>query len=262
MLLVQKCSLHWTPGDRITLSLYLLLQPLATKTPGIPQGTTAAVALLEAAPDEATRACLLATRQRESGAWLQPPPMSALGFRMDDNVVRVAVGLLLGVSLCQPHQYYQYGTEVDHLGLHGLSCRMSQGWHLRHAAVNELIRKALASAKAPLHLEPSDTSCANGKRSDGATVLPWKCGRALVWDATCPDTYAASQHAQIPMPPHIWPLLPGRLVWLQSRQSSERQKSMPTSVLATTLWPSLLRPQECLDLRYCPCWKTNQSRDW
>ena len=66
---------------------------------------------------------------------------------------------------------------------------------MRHAAVNELIRKALASAKAPSHLEPSDTSCANGKRSDGATVLPWKCGRALVWDATCPDTYAPSHLA-------------------------------------------------------------------
>ena len=22
--------------------------------------------------------------------------------------------------------------------------------------------------------------------------MPWKCGRALAWDATCPDTYAPS----------------------------------------------------------------------
>ena len=31
-----------------------------------------------------------------------------------------------------------------------------------------------------------------GKRPDGATIAPWKSGRPLVWDATCPDTYAAS----------------------------------------------------------------------
>ena len=47
--------------------------------------------------------------------------MSALGLRMDDGEVRVAVGLCLGVSLCQPHHCHQCGTKVDHLGLHGLS---------------------------------------------------------------------------------------------------------------------------------------------
>ena len=122
-------------------------------------------------------------------------PMSALRLRIGDNMMRVAVGLCLGVSLCQPQQCHQCGTEVDLLGLHGLSCRMSQGRHSRHAAVNEPIRRALASAKVPSHLEPSGTSCANRKRPDGATVLPWKCGRALVWDATCPDTYAPSHLA-------------------------------------------------------------------
>ena len=69
-------------------------------------------------------------RQQEFASW-QPdegsqghgcrPPMSALILRMDDNVVRVAVGLRLGVSLCQLHQCHQCGTEVDHLGLHGLT---------------------------------------------------------------------------------------------------------------------------------------------
>ena len=93
------------------------------------------------------------------------PSMSALGLRMDDNVVRVAVGLRLGVSLCQPHQCHQCGMEVDHLGLDGLSCRMSQGRHSRHAAVNELIRRALASAKVPSHLEPLGTSCAKGEKA-------------------------------------------------------------------------------------------------
>ncbi len=32
------------------------------------------------------------------------------------------------------------------------------------------------------------------QRSDGKriTVVPWKCGKLLVWDATCPDTFAPS----------------------------------------------------------------------
>ncbi|KAI8430952.1 hypothetical protein MSG28_001061 [Choristoneura fumiferana] len=32
----------------------------------------------------------------------------------------------------------------------------------------------------------------DGKRPDGMSLIPWKTGRALVWDATCTDTLAAS----------------------------------------------------------------------
>ena len=31
-----------------------------------------------------------------------------------------------------------------------------------------------------------------GKRPDGATLVPWKCGKLLAWDATCVDAYAPS----------------------------------------------------------------------
>jgi len=31
-----------------------------------------------------------------------------------------------------------------------------------------------------------------GKRPDGVTLVPWKRGRCLAWDATCPDTYPQS----------------------------------------------------------------------
>ena len=76
-------------------------------------------------------------------------------LRMDDEVLRVAVGLRLGVALCRPHKCHQCGAEVDYLGLHGLSCRRSQGRHPRHAAVNELFKWSLASAKIPSLLEPT-----------------------------------------------------------------------------------------------------------
>ena len=159
--------------------------------------TAVADALLRATPDETARARLLASQRRETGEWLQSPPMSALGLRMDNEVIRVAAGLRLGITLCLPHQCHQCSADVDHLGLHGLSCRKSQGWHPRHAAVNELIRRSLASAKIPSHLEPSGIMRSDGKRPDGATIMPWKNGRTMVWDATCPDTFALSHVAHV-----------------------------------------------------------------
>ena len=36
------------------------------------------------------------------------------------------------------------------------------------------------------------STCINGKRPDGVTLVPWKCGKLLVWDATCVNTYAPS----------------------------------------------------------------------
>ena len=157
--------------------------------------TNAAEGLLRAAPDETACARLLASQRKETGEWLQAPPISALGLRMQDEVIRVAAGLRLGATLCHPHRCHQCGADVDQLALHGLSCRKSQGRHPRHAPVNELIRRSLASAKIPSHLEPSGIMRSDGKRPDGATVIPWKSGRTLAWDATCPDTFAPSHVA-------------------------------------------------------------------
>ena len=47
-------------------------------------------------------------------------------------------------------------------------------------------------AKVPSHLEPTGLYRSDGKRPDGATIVPWKQGKILVWDATCPDTLAPS----------------------------------------------------------------------
>ena len=84
---------------------------------------------------------------------------------------------------------------IHHLGTHGLSCRNSSGRLHRHAALNDIIHKALTSANVPARLEPSGLCRSDGKRPDGVTIVPWKCGRPLVWDATCPDTFAASYSA-------------------------------------------------------------------
>jgi len=84
------------------------------------------------------------------------------------------------------------GEQVNAAGTHGLSCRKSAGRHFRHNAVNDLIKRALASAETPAILEPASLSRSDGKRLDGLSIVPWTRGRALVWDFTCPDTLVLS----------------------------------------------------------------------
>ncbi len=148
--------------------------------------------LLDTAANDAERARLLAVSIKESGAWLRALPVSSLGLRMDDNTVRVAVGLRLGTSICGPHQCQHCSVIVDELGRHALSCRQSEGRHQRHTALNDIVKRALSSAKIPSRLEPTGLVRSDGRRPDGVTLAPWKSGRLLVWDATCPDTFTPS----------------------------------------------------------------------
>ena len=155
--------------------------------------SVSAIILLETAPDPKTRARLLASRVRESSAWLNVLPISSLGLRMDDSsTIRVAVGLRLGAPLCRPHKCHHCGAEVDCLATHGLSCRWSEGCHHHHAAINDIVHRSLTSAKIPARLKPSGLLRSDGKPPDGISVVPWKSGKLLVWDATCPDTFAPS----------------------------------------------------------------------
>ena len=101
-----------------------------------------------------------AVATKESGAWLSAPPISSVGLHMEDNVIHAAVGLCLGVQLCELHLCCHCGAVVDHLCTHGLSCRFSRGRHSRHAAINDMF---LGAAKIPYHLKPMDLYRLNGK---------------------------------------------------------------------------------------------------
>ena len=57
------------------------------------KATAMADHLLSNVSDPRSRARLLASRAKESGAWLNVLPISSLGLRMDDNTIRVAIGL-------------------------------------------------------------------------------------------------------------------------------------------------------------------------
>ena len=49
------------------------------------------------------KARLLASTSKHSGNRLCATPISSFGLRLDDEIVRIAVGLRLGVDICKPH---------------------------------------------------------------------------------------------------------------------------------------------------------------
>ena len=153
--------------------------------------------VLSAAQSQAGRARLIAAAAPHSGDFLTAVPCSSVGNRLDDSSLRIAIALRLGAPVCAPHECI-CGELTDELGVHGLSCRKSAGRHFRHSAVNDLIKRSLASAEIPSRLEPTGIVRNNtgdntdNKRPDGLTIAPWASGRCLVWDFTCPDTLAVS----------------------------------------------------------------------
>ena len=86
---------------------------------------------------------------------------------------------------------------MDHLATDGLSCRKSEGHHYRHAAIDKILYRAPASACIPSRLEPSGLDRSDGKRPDEVTMILWKNGKLVVWDATCPDTLTLSYHCYV-----------------------------------------------------------------
>ena len=100
--------------------------------------------------------------------------------------------MFINTFLCQPHECSHCGSEVDPLGTHALSCQWSEGRRPCHAALNDIIHRSLTAANIPSRLEPSGLYWSDRKQPDGCSILPWRCGKILVWDATCPDTHAPS----------------------------------------------------------------------
>ena len=110
---------------------------------------------------------------------------------MDDEAIRVAVGLRLGLNICEPHTC-PCGANVDARGLHGLACKRSAGRSTRHQQLNDLIWRELKRADIPSTKEPTGLLRGDGKRPDGLTLVPWQAGKCLTWDATVVDTLASS----------------------------------------------------------------------
>src|SRR6218665_2747425 len=108
-----------------------------------------------------------------SGDWLTALPIASCGLCVDNEGMRVAVGLPLGLDLCSPHMC-QCGGAVSSDGHHGLACRLSKGRSIRHHAINDIIWRSLQNADVPSMKEPSGLLRNDVKRPDGATLIPWK----------------------------------------------------------------------------------------
>ena len=147
--------------------------------------------ILIANASQVDRARLLAAAAKNSGAWLNAIPSSQFGTLLDRESLRIGVALRIGARVCEPHVCRcGHMTETD--GLHPLSCRYSAGRGPRHAALNDIVKRALTGCGIPSSLEPTGINRGDGKRPDGITLFPWSQGKCLVWDVTVVDTFAES----------------------------------------------------------------------
>ena len=137
------------------------------------------------------RARLTAVMAPHSGDWLFALPVSSCGLRLSNDAVRVAVGLRLGVKICEAHTC-SCGQMVDVLGTHSLSCKHAPGRSARHHNLNDVVVRALAKAGIPVQKEPLGLVRTDGKRPDGVTLIPWQHGRCLTWDVTVVNSVASS----------------------------------------------------------------------
>ena len=92
-------------------------------------------ALVKASLHTAHRqASFLAASSQHSGDWLFALPIASCRLKLDDEAVRVAVGLRLGLDLCIPHKC-QCGSPVDARGLLSFVCKRALGRSARHHAL-------------------------------------------------------------------------------------------------------------------------------
>ena len=186
---VSNSMAHWTSlaGHQATANLQESSQRIWDSA----VAGKAFQSLLDSKTTPLDRARLLAAAAAHSGDWLHALPISACGLRLNDEAVRVAVGIRLGIELCQVHQCF-CGATVDRRGLHVFSCKRNPGRTQRHHFINDLIWRAMTRASIPSVKEPHGLARSDGKRPDGLTLIPWSEGRSATWDVTITDTVAAS----------------------------------------------------------------------
>jgi len=81
------------------------------------------------------------------------PPITAVGLRLSDEAIRVALAHRLGCKPCEPHMC---GCEksTNGRGLHVLCCRRSATSQQRHTHLNDIIWTAIKRAQIPAVKDP------------------------------------------------------------------------------------------------------------
>ena len=110
------------------------------------------------------QARLRAAAAPQSGDWLLAPPIIAVGLRiMTNETIRIATGMRLGISLCEPH-ICSCRKQVESRDIHGLSYRHSAARISRHNMVNDIVWRAMQRTKIPTAKEPSGLLQSDNKR--------------------------------------------------------------------------------------------------
>ena len=125
-------------------------------------------------------------------------PILSRGLRLDDEAVRIGVGLRLSLSLCVPHTYHP-GAMVNAQGLRGFVCKNAPGRPARHHALNDLVARAMVSAGIPYTKEPLGLSRSDGKLPGGLSLVPWEAGKPLTWDVQSSVRWPTHTLQQLPV---------------------------------------------------------------
>jgi len=108
--------------------------------------------------------------------WLYAIPISSCGLRLDDEAVRVEVGLRHGLSLCVPQKCH-CDSSVDVQGLYSFVCKKASGRPTKHHALNDFVARAMVSADISVTKELHGLSRSDAKGPDGLSLVPWEAGK-------------------------------------------------------------------------------------
>ena len=89
-------------------------------------------------------------------------PIASRGFKLDDEVVRVAVGLKLRLDFCEPHQC-QCGSVVDARGLHSFVCKTAPGRSARQRLGRSVFCRSLSACHKGARWDVQDGWEATGR---------------------------------------------------------------------------------------------------
>jgi len=98
------------------------------------------------------QASSLAASSQHSADWLFALPIASCGLKLDDEAVRVDVGLRLGLTSAS-HTTVT-GSPADARGLHSFVCKRAPGRSARHHVLNDLVARSPAGKKFTLVFNP------------------------------------------------------------------------------------------------------------
>ena len=109
-----------------------------------------------------------------SGAWFQALPASSLGLRLGDDELRIAVGLRLGAPSSGPTRVIATNrsrkTDITTSLAGGRGVTYDTVLPMMSSRVHSEVPRSLI--EVPDALEPQGLLRRNGKRPDGATLIP------------------------------------------------------------------------------------------